>query len=185
MFQVATGSLPPVSAMPMPPAPAPRPPSAHPDCAVPGPDRPTAADPYPTRTGPVPIARHPIVFRSGSHGNHLDLWQRRGLSDDGGSGLLGRWSRRRVGIGRCWLWRLPVGGSRHNRSRLRLVKSLLSDLRRGLVGGLCSVNRHILDSTLNAARGHGRYSDDQYDCAQLFCFQRHHIFHTLKRRFGS
>ncbi len=128
---------------------------------MPGTDRPPAAYPYPAWTAPIPITWHPVIIRARSHWHHLDLWRWRSLSNDGYGRL---W--RRISIGRHRLWRLPIGGRRLNRPRLRLVKSLLSGFLLRLVNGLCAVNRHRLHASLHTACGDSDGTGEQYDPCQ-------------------
>lgn len=142
-------NLSPVPTTPVPTAPASGPTSMHPNCAVPGPDRPPAAKPYPARTTPIPVAWHPIIIRARSDRDAFDSARRGSLTHD----CRGRLRRRHIGIDRRRLWRLPVRRRRRNCSRWRLVKGLLSGLRRGLINGLRPVHRHVLDAALHTARG--------------------------------
>src|ERR1044071_2480323 len=101
----ANPTLPPMPAAPPPPPPLSVPSARAPDGAMPRPDRPPAADPDPPRTAPVPIARHPVVIRTGSNGHHFHLRRRRCLGHD-----CHRRLGRRIGIGGDRLRRICARG---------------------------------------------------------------------------
>lgn len=154
--------LPPVSRLPAPPPAVSRPMPAQPDGAVPGADRPDAAHPNPASRTPTPIAGRPHVIGSRRNRDHFGLRRRWSLRDHcGGWGRLGRGSRRR-GRGSLCL-RLPVGGRRSRRRRLRGVGgwglNWIDGLR--LVNRLDPIDRDFHDPALDAAGGQSKHARER------------------------